>query len=312
MTLWCAPARCGALDIYNTRAPPLTPYHPSSPPARAPQDPPAPETLMRALEQLNYLGALDDEGELTALGRKMSEFPLEPQLSKALLSAPAFDCSNEVLSIVALLSVQQVFMRPKEAAKAADAAKAAFAHVDGDHLTLLNAYHGYRTRLGGAGEAGAKDWAWDNFLDIRALKAADNVRGQLERMMAKQAVPLKSPEFSDPRGYYTLIRRALCTGFFMTVAHRQSAGHYITVKDNQQVALHPSTVLDDKPEWVLFQEFVLTTRNFVRTVTRVEGKWLVELAPHYYDLANFPGGKPGEGGSETRRALEKLIALQRK
>ena len=45
-------------------------------------DPPAPETLMRALELLNYLGALDDEGELTAAGRIMSEFPLDPQLGK--------------------------------------------------------------------------------------------------------------------------------------------------------------------------------------------------------------------------------------
>ncbi len=269
-------------------------------------DQPAPESLMRALEQLNYLGALDDEGELTALGRTMSEFPLEPQLCKALLASPAFDCSNEVLSIVALLSVQQVFMRPKEAQKAADQAKAGFSHVDGDHLTLLSAYHGYRTRLKAVGEAGAKDWAWENFLDIRALKAADNVRAQLERIMGKQGVPLKSPELADARGYYSLIRRALCAGFFMTVAHKQSAGHYITVKDCQQVALHPSTALDDKPEWVLFHEFVLTTKNFVRTVTRVEGKWLIEAAPHYFDMANFPGQKPGDGGYETRRALEKL------
>jgi len=44
-------------------------------------DPPAPETLMRALEDLNYLGALDDEGELTPLGRQMSDFPLTPQVS---------------------------------------------------------------------------------------------------------------------------------------------------------------------------------------------------------------------------------------
>lgn len=50
-------------------------------------DPPAPETLMRALEQLNYLGALDDEGELTAIGHIMSEFPLDPMLSKMLVSA---------------------------------------------------------------------------------------------------------------------------------------------------------------------------------------------------------------------------------
>ncbi len=77
-------------------------------------DPPAPETLMRALELLNYLGALDDEGELTQIGAIMAEFPLDPQLSKMLVAAPQFRCSNEIVSIAAMLSVPNVFVRPRE------------------------------------------------------------------------------------------------------------------------------------------------------------------------------------------------------
>merc|ERR1740138_962393 len=67
-------------------------------------DPPAPETLMRALELLNYLGALDDDGNLTTVGRVMAEYPLDPQLAKMLVTSCEFKCSNEVLSIVAMLS----------------------------------------------------------------------------------------------------------------------------------------------------------------------------------------------------------------
>jgi len=136
-------------------------------------DPPAPETLMRALELLNYLGALDDEGNLTRMGSLMAEFPLDPQLSKMLVASPEFRCSNEILSIAAMLSVPNVFVRPREAAKAADAAKARFAHGDGDHLTLLNVYHAYKQN----GENG--DWCYQNFLNHRSLKSADNVRSQL-------------------------------------------------------------------------------------------------------------------------------------
>jgi len=117
-------------------------------------DPPAPETLMRALELLNYLGALDDEGDLTELGGRMAELPLSPEHCKMLLTSPEFQCSNEVVSIVAMLSVPAVFMRPKDAAKQADEAKAQFAHTDGDHLTLLNTYHAWKTN----GES--KDWAY--------------------------------------------------------------------------------------------------------------------------------------------------------
>lgn len=138
-------------------------------------DPPAPETLMRALELLNYLGALDDDGNLTQVGTIMAEFPLDPQLSKMLVAAPEFRCSNEILSVAAMLSVPSIFMRPREAAKAADEAKARFAHVDGDHLTLLNVYHAYKQN----GEDA--DWCYQNFLNLRSLKSADNVRSQLVR-----------------------------------------------------------------------------------------------------------------------------------
>jgi pre-mRNA-splicing factor ATP-dependent RNA helicase DHX15/PRP43 len=67
-------------------------------------DPPAPETVIRALELLNYLAAFDDEGNLTPLGEIMAEFPLDPQLAKMLISSPEFKCSNEILSIAAMLS----------------------------------------------------------------------------------------------------------------------------------------------------------------------------------------------------------------
>eukprot|EP00276_Gloeochaete_wittrockiana_P016285 CAMPEP_0184349888 /NCGR_PEP_ID=MMETSP1089-20130417/37332_1 /TAXON_ID=38269 ORGANISM="Gloeochaete wittrockiana, Strain SAG46.84" /NCGR_SAMPLE_ID=MMETSP1089 /ASSEMBLY_ACC=CAM_ASM_000445 /LENGTH=713 /DNA_ID=CAMNT_0026682391 /DNA_START=68 /DNA_END=2209 /DNA_ORIENTATION=+ len=244
-------------------------------------DPPAPETLMRALELLNYLGALDDEGNLTEVGSMMSEFPLDPQLSKMLIISPKFNCSNEILSITAMLSVAQCFMRPKDAQKQADEAKARFSHVDGDHLTFLNAYHAFKQNNEDT------QWCYENFINSRTMKAADNVRQQLARIMKRFNLPLVSTDFTS-KDYYVNIRKCLVSGYFMQVAHLERNGHYLTVKDNQVVALHPSTCLDHKPEWVLYNEFVLTTKNFIRTVTEVKGEWLMEVAAHYYDLENFP------------------------
>ncbi|KAL1914768.1 uncharacterized protein VTP21DRAFT_8026 [Calcarisporiella thermophila] len=257
-------------------------------------DPPAPETLMRALELLNYLGALDDDGNLTPEGSVMSEFPLDPQLAKMLMVSPRFKCSNEILSITALLSVPQIWVRPNEARKQADEARARFAHPDGDHLSLLNAYHAFKT----AGDD--PKWCYDNFLNHRSLKSADNVRQQLRRIMERFDLDLVSTPFED-RNYYPNIRKAMVAGFFMQVAHFERSGHYLTVKDNQRVHLHPSCVLDHKPEWVIYHEFVLTTRNFIRTVTDVRGEWLIDVAPSYYDLRNFPN-------CEAKRALERLLS----
>lgn len=236
-------------------------------------DPPAPETLMRALEELNYLACLDDDGNLTQLGRLASDFPLDPALAVMLISSPEFYCSNEILSITALLSVPQVFVRPAAQRKRADEMKNLFAHPDGDHLTMLNVYHAYRSN---EAQENPKQWCHDHFLSQRALQSADNVRSQLLRIMERQDLEMISTSFEDKK-YYENIRRALCAGFFMQVAKKDTGGksQYLTIKDNQNVLLHPSTVLAHEAEWVLYNEFVLTTKNYIRTVTAVKPEWLL-------------------------------------
>ncbi|KAF9003094.1 P-loop containing nucleoside triphosphate hydrolase protein [Cyathus striatus] len=255
-------------------------------------DAPAPETLMRALELLNYLAALDDDGNLTPLGAIMAEFPLDPQLAKMLIVSPEFKCSNEILTITAMLSVPNIWIRPNNQRREADAAKALFTVPDGDHLTLLNVYNQY------AQNKHDKNWAWTNYLSARALQQADNVRSQLQRTMERYEVELVS--LSDEKRLYQKVREALVCGFFMQVAHKEGEkNNYLTVKDNQVVALHPSCGLDSQPEWVIFNEFVLTTRPYIRTVTEVRAEWLLEYAPLYYDLNSFPDG-------ETKRVLQRI------
>jgi pre-mRNA-splicing factor ATP-dependent RNA helicase DHX15/PRP43 len=236
-------------------------------------DPPAPETLMRALEELNYLACLDDDGNLTQLGRLASDFPLDPALAVMLISSPEFYCSNEILSITALLSVPQLFVRPNSQRKRADEMKNLFAHQDGDHLTMLNVYHAFKSP---EAQANPKQWCHDHFLSLRSLQSADNVRMQLLRIMERSELEMISTPFEDKK-YYENIRRALCAGFFMQVAKKESQGKsvYTTVKDNQNVLLHPSTVLAHDAEWVLYNEFVLTTKNYIRTVTAVKPEWLL-------------------------------------
>ena len=260
-------------------------------------DPPAPETLMRALELLNYLGALDDDGNLTQVGKVMSEFPLDPQLAKMVCVSPQFTCANEILTITAMLSVPNPFIRPRDQQKEADDAKAQFSHVEGDHLTLLNAYHAFKQN----GED--SQWAWNNYLNFRAMKSADNVRSQLMRIANRYDMNLRSTEFTS-RDYYLNIRKAILSGYFMQVAHLERKGSYLTVKDNQEVSLHPSTCLDNKPQWVVYNEFVLTTQNYIRTCTTVEGAWLIEIAPHYFDLSNFPA-------CEALQVLQRLYAKKK-
>ncbi|KAI9461522.1 P-loop containing nucleoside triphosphate hydrolase protein [Russula earlei] len=278
-------------------------------------DAPAPETLMRALELLNYLAALDDDGNLTPLGSKMSEFPLDPQMSKMLIVSPEFNCSQEILTIVSMLSgmfalaalsmglivcptVPNIWLRPNNQRKEADTAKQLLTVPDGDHLTLLNVFNEYQNNLHD------RNWAWNNYISARSLSQADNVRAQLLRVMERLEIDLVTKSYKDQTRHYMDIRKALVCGYFMQVAHKEGEkGNYLTVKDNQVVSLHPSCGLDTQPEWVLFNEFVLTTRPYIRTVTEIRPEWLLELTANYYDMAAFADG-------ETKRALQRMLKKQ--
>ncbi|KAI1471159.1 P-loop containing nucleoside triphosphate hydrolase protein [Daldinia caldariorum] len=267
-------------------------------------DPPAPETMMRALEELNYLRCLDDEGELTALGGLASEFPLDPSLAVMLISSPEFYCSNEILSITALLSVPQIFVRPAQKRREADEMKNLFKHNDGDHLTMLNVYHAFKGVLNRGEDA--RNWCHKHYLSFRHLSSADNVRAQLKRIMETQGLDLVSTDFND-KNYYTNIRRALITGFFMQVAKKEKDRVYRTLKDNsQQVMLHPSTVLQTEYDWVLYNEFVMTSKHYIRTVTGIKPEWLLELAPAYYDIDSWDGQK------EVKLALKAVADKMRR
>jgi pre-mRNA-splicing factor ATP-dependent RNA helicase DHX15/PRP43 len=258
---------------------------------------PAPETMMRALELLNYLGALDDEGELTPFGSVMSDFPLDPQFAATLIKSVKYKCPDEILTIVSMLSAPVVFVRPRKQQKEADGAKANFAHEDGDHLALLKVYQAYKEN------EEDENWCWQNYLNSRSLKSADNVRKQLAKLMEKHGIEL-IPFPRDHHDYSRNIRKALVAGFFTQVAHLERKGDYLTVKDNQSVLLHPSSVISSKPDWVIYNEFVLTSRNYIRIVSAIRGEWTLEIAPSYFDLSRFPEGS-------AKRGLE-ILARKRK
>ena len=140
-------------------------------------DPPPLETMIMAMEQLHALSALDDEGLLTKLGRRMAEFPLEPQLAKMLIMSVELRCAEEALTIVSMLSIQNVFYRPKEKAEQADQRKARFHQAEGDHLTLLAVYNAWKQNKF------SNLWCYENFVQQRSLKRAQDIRKQMLGIM---------------------------------------------------------------------------------------------------------------------------------
>ncbi|XP_069775438.1 LOW QUALITY PROTEIN: pre-mRNA-splicing factor ATP-dependent RNA helicase DHX16 [Narcine bancroftii] len=235
-------------------------------------DPPPHETLVLALEQLYALGALNHLGELTKLGRRMAELPVDPMLSKMILASEKYQCSEEILTIAAMLSVNNaIFYRPKDKMVHADNARMNFFLPGGDHLVLLNVYtqwveSGYSTQ-----------WCYENFIQFRSMRRAQDVREQLEGLMERIEVELKSSASDN-----ILIRKAITAGFFYHTAHLTRSG-YKTVKHQQSVCIHPnSSLFEEQPRWLVYHELVFTTKEFMRQVMEIDSGWLLEVAPHYY------------------------------
>ncbi|XP_043791666.1 ATP-dependent RNA helicase DHX8 isoform X1 [Apis laboriosa] len=239
-------------------------------------DAPPVESLIMALESLHSLSALDNEGLLTRLGRRMAEFPLEPNLSKMLIMSVHLQCSDEILTIVSMLSVQNVFYRPKDKQALADQKKAKFNQPEGDHLTLLAVYNSWRNNKF------SNAWCYENFVQIRTLKRAQDVRKQLLGIMDRHKLDVVSAGKNTVR-----IQKAVCSGFFRNAAKKDPQEGYRTLVDSQVVYIHPSSALFNRqPEWVIYHELVQTTKEYMREVTTIDPKWLVEFAPAFFKFSD--------------------------
>ena len=238
-------------------------------------DPPPTNTMLTALEELYALSALDDEGLLTRLGRKMADFPMEPALAKVLIASVDSGCSEEMLSIIAMLSVKTVWYRPKEKQQQADQKKSKFHDPHGDHLTLLNVYNGWKT------SRFSDPWCFENFIQKRQMMRARDVRAQLVQIFQRYKHQIVSCGRNTVK-----VRQSLCSGFFRNSARKDPQEGYKTLIEGTPVYMHPSSALFGKPaEHVIFHTLVLTTKEYMHCATVIEPKWLVEAAPTFFKVA---------------------------
>ncbi|KAI0648049.1 pre-mRNA splicing factor [Trametes meyenii] len=246
-------------------------------------DPPPGETLMRALELLYALGALNDRGELTKLGRRMAEFPVDPMLSKAIIASEKYSCTDEVLTIISMLQESSsLFYRPKDKKLHADQARQNFVRAGGDHFTLLNVWEQW------ADTNYSQQFCYEQFLQFKSLSRARDIRDQLAGLCERVEIVVGSnPNTND----ITPIQKALTAGYFYNTASLQRSGDsYRTMKTNQTVYIHPSSSLFNHTppvKAVLYYELVMTSKSYMRQIMEIKPQWLLEVAPHYFKAADL-------------------------
>ncbi|GMI14639.1 hypothetical protein TrLO_g7168 [Triparma laevis f. longispina] len=269
--------------------------------------PPPQATLESSLYQLWVLGALDNTGALTKMGTNMAEFPLDPPLSKMLLFAHENgNCSDEILTIVAMLSVPSVFFRPKDREEESDAAREKFFVPESDHLTLLNVY------LRAKQHKFDSDWCAKHFVHSKGIGKAREVRAQLVDLMKQQRLPIRSCG-----GTWDVVRRAICSAYFYNSSKIKGIGEYVNMLTGITSCLHPSSALFGlgyTPDYVCYHELISTSKEYMSCVTAVDGVWLAELGPMFFSVKESYANRILKRDTEAKRkaAMDKEMALAQK
>jgi len=239
-------------------------------------DPPPQDTITTSLFDLWALGALDNLGELTDLGRKMNAFPMDPSLAKLLIMSEKYGCSEEMVTIVSMLSVPNVFYRPKERQEESDAAREKFFVPESDHLTYLHVYTQWKAN-------GYSDgWCTRHFLHSKSLRRAKEVRDQLLDIMK-----LQNMEMISSGTDWDVIRKCICSGYYHQAAKVKGIGEYINLRTSVTVQLHPTSALYGLgflPDYVVYHELILTSKEYMSTVTSVDPHWLADLGGVFYSV----------------------------
>ncbi|GAB1293632.1 RNA helicase [Apodemus speciosus] len=261
-------------------------------------DPPPEDNMLNSMYQLWILGALDNTGGLTSTGRLMVEFPLDPALSKMLIVSCDMGCSSEILLIVSMLSVPAIFYRPKGREEESDQIREKFAVPESDHLTYLNVYLQWKNNNY------STIWCNDHFIHAKAMRKVREVRAQLKDIMVQQRMSLASCGTD-----WDIVRKCICAAYFHQAAKLKGIGEYVSIRTGMPCHLHPTSSLFGMgytPDYIVYHELVMTTKEYMQCVTAVDGEWLAELGPMFYSVKQ--AGKSRQ--ENRRRAKEEASAME--
>ncbi|XP_013188412.2 pre-mRNA-splicing factor ATP-dependent RNA helicase PRP16 isoform X5 [Amyelois transitella] len=239
-------------------------------------DPPPQDTILNSMYQLWILGALDGTGALTPLGRQMAEFPLDPPQCHMLIVSAEMGCSAEVLIIVSMLSVPSVFYRPQGREEEADSVREKFQVPESDHLTLLHLYNQWKSNKY------SSQWCTEHFVHGKAMRKVREVRQQLRDILQQQRLPLVSCGTD-----WDTVRKCICSAYFQQAARLKGIGEYVNCRTGMPCHLHPTSALfglGSSPDYVVYHELMMTTKEYMHCVTAVDGRWLAELGPMFFSL----------------------------
>ena len=236
---------------------------------------PDPRLIRDGYLTLHELGAVNDENELTQMGRHLGRLPVDPRIGRMILAAERENCLAEVLVIAAGLSVQDVRDRPSELAAVADEAHQQFVDEASDFLSYLKIWDFFQEKRKNLSHSQLRKQVKNQFLSYNRLREWADVYEQIHGVVADLGWRLNDAPAGPDR-----VHRALLTGLLSNVGSRTDTGEYAGTRGAKFFIFPGSVLFKRKPDWVMAAEIVETARLYARTNARVTPEWIERAAAH--------------------------------
>jgi ATP-dependent helicase HrpA len=292
---------------------------------------------------LHELGAIDDAGVLTDIGRELAHLPVDPTVGRMVLQARNEKALREVLIIAAALSIQDPRERPMDQKEKADNAHKRFTHPDSDFLTLLAIWEIYHDEFEKMTLGKLRKFCTAHFLSFMRMREWRDVYAQLEDTLRERkniawtsvydgVKPGEEVKFAPATPAYRSIHRAILAGLLGNIATRTDEGDYHAAHD-RRVAVFPGSALFERAErkpdprrsasgghappqkpkvakWLMAAEVMETARLYARTCARIDPQWVLDLGAHLLRTAHSEPFWNAEAGRVLVKERRRLYNLE--
>ena len=245
-------------------------------------EPPQGRAMADGYQLLAELGAVDDDNELTPIGRTLAKLPLDPRVGRMILEAKDRGALDEVLVIASALSVQDVRDRPMDKQAQADQAHAKFDDEKSEFVGYLKLWKWLGDSRGGHDAVHKltnrqhENLLRDNFINMRRVREWRDIHSQLQSTIGEQGWEMNT----KPANYEQLHLSMLC-GLLGNMGQRSEEEDWYLGARGIKFYRHPGAKLSKKPgRWIVAAELVETTRLFGRGIANIEPQWVEQVAGH--------------------------------
>lgn len=254
-------------------------------------DKPEKRQIDEAVRDLKILGALDENGQITDIGKELVEYPLDPRLARMIVEAIRnnYDCLYEICVITSFFGQRSVFLRPQNKEEIADKAHLRFKHPTSDFITLLKIWVEWKKNNM------SQDWARENFLNFNVLIEANKIINDLLKILGRNGVKVFANGYEEIERKLGIeeeiekIEKCILAGLIGNVSRHFYRFQYERILDRQIIYIFPGSSLINSVGWGLFtflelRESPKSGKRFTTFCQKIRPAWLIEVAPHLYKV----------------------------